>query len=614
MTHYFYNFSFKIFSLKRRGNQVYLFNRYATFPLLIRALGKIPIIKSKISGLVREPDSSIGSHKGLYYRINREALECTDFVYEQLKLECCQFTKVYNKKFKTDKFEPFVLKWVSAYVHELLNCLYRVHLDVPSEKVIYLNKTLLNQYIYEWWCQQTENQLQARWLKESEVKAGLESLITIVALCISKLLARGLCLPVKPKKFKIMKEATWGLKNPVFRDDFFVDDERLLKKDLLLYTSGSGHEQRMLAYKEAQDSEYECMNINTLKIPINLLFRRLFKYHFLLLLVFILGNFRKKQNYLLGEWLYLFHSIAINYEILCSHYQIGLELSVKETSINHIPETIILNNYGAKSVIYHWSDLTGYDGIHAHFKSFNINLIWGKAHSRGKRYFVDNVVETGCWLKHNFAEFTRNRKNIYEKLGLPANGAKVLAFYDESFSPDIHFTEEVLLDFWQMMSELIDERKDVIAILKPKLGNEKYDTLSNKGEEIFTSIKGKCLESGRFYFIDNPREVAVTEVIAISDVNITMGMCSPSTIALLCGKTGLYYDTTGNDYHPFTTNKYRNKLVFDNKRALFSAVNRIIDQGYSPLSEIDKELLRNYDRFRDDRGVERFREALLQNL
>ena len=135
----------------------------------------------------------------------------------------------------------------------------------------------------------------------------------------------------------------------------------------------------------------------------------------------------------------------------------------------------------------------------------------------------------------------------------------------------------------------------------------------NKGKEIFNNIKEKCLGSGRFYFIDNPREVAVTEVIAISDINITMGMGSPSSIALLCGKIGLYYDTTGNDYHPFAQ-KYRNKVVFDNKRDLFSAVNKIIDGGYNPLNEIEEALLEDYDRFRDEMGLVRFREALLRNL
>ncbi|MAF85139.1 MAG: hypothetical protein CL875_03055 [Dehalococcoidales bacterium] len=577
-------------------------------------LGGIPFIKNKLNNLAPEPDIWIGNYKGLYYRINEEVMECTDFVYNILKLEGCQFTKVYNEKFKTNKFKPFVLKWVSFYVFELLTCLYRAHLDKPSKKVLYLRNNLLNRQIYEWWSRKTGNKIQVRWLGESEAKAGLEAITSILALFIYNLLSHGLCLPVRPKKFKIMKEAVWGLRSRVFRDDFFVDNEKLLKKDLLLYTFGSSQEPRMSAYKAAQDSEYECINKSKLKIPVNLLFQRLFKYHFRLPLVFVLSNFSNKQNYMLKDWLKWFHAVAIDREILLSHYQIGLDLSVNETSLVHIPETIILNNYGAKSVIYHWSDMTSGAFSTEHFKSFNIYLIWGKAHIRGKQYFVDNIIETGCWLKHNFGEFTKDKKNIHKKLELPTNGYKVLAFYDESFAPNIHFSEEVLLDFWQMMFELIEENRNVIGIMKPKVGDgDKRLMLSAKGKEIYNNIKQRCSESGRFYFIDNPREVGVTEVIAISDINITMGMGSPSSIALLCGKIGLYYNTPGDDYHPFAR-KYKNKVVFDNKRGLFSAVNKIINQGYSPLDEIDEELLRDYDQFRDERGLERFREALLDNL
>jgi len=613
MTYYFCDLSFRLLFLKLKGNQVHLFTRDTTASIFIRRLvGRIPFIKNMLNNLVREPDIYVGNYKGLYYRINKEAVECTDFVCNRLKLEDCEFAKVYNEKFETNKFKPFVLKWLSIYVFELLSCLYRVHLDKPSKRVLCLRNNLLNWHIYEWWGQKTENKIQVKWLGESEVKAGLEAIISILALFIYNLLSRGLCLPVRRRKFKIMKEATWGLRNPVFRDDFFIDDERLLKKDLLLYTHGSSNEPRMLAYRDAQDSEYECTNSKKLKIPVNLLFQRLSKYHFLLPLVFVLRNFRNKQNYMLREWLTEFHAVAINDEILLSHYQIGLELSNNETGLSHIPETIILNNYGAKSALFHRSDLTSYDAVHHHFKSFNIYLVWGKAHSHGERCFVDNIVETGCWLKHRFGEFTRNKKNICERLGLPINGYKVLAFYDEAFSPNIYFTEETLLDFWQMMSELIEERKDMVAILKPKRENE-YRKMSDKGKEIFDNIKQRCLKSGRFYFVDNPGEVFITEVIAISDINITMGMSSPSTIALLCGKIGLYYDTTGDDYHPFAQ-KYRNKVVFDNKRDLFSAVNRTIDEGYSPLNEIEEELLRDYDHCRDDGGLERFRDALLENL
>jgi len=588
MTCYFCDFSHRILWLRLKGNQVHRFNVNTEASIFIRMLGRVPFIKN-ILNLAQEPDIHIGNYKGLYYRLHEDAIECTELVYNRLNLDNCRFIKVYNQEFNTTKFKPFVLKWVSIYVFELLSCLYRVHLDKPSEKILYLCNNPLNRHIYEWWSQKTGNTIQVKWLGESEAKAGLEAIISIPALFIYNLLSHGLCLPVRPKKFKIMREAVDGLRNPALRDDFFVDDEKLLKKDVLFYTVGSGHQPRMLAYKDAQDNGYECIDKNKLKIPVNLLFKRLFKYHFLLPPGFVLRNFRSKQNYMLKEWLKWFHAPAISEEILLSHYQIGLDLSVNETSLIHIPQTIVLNNYGAKSVIYHWSDLTCGNSVLHDFKCFNIYLTWGKAHYRDRRYFVDNVIETGCWLKHNFGEFTRNKRQICKKLGLPDGEYKVLAFYDESFNPNIHFTEEILLDFWQMMFELINKSANVIGIMKPKLRDiQKHRVLSAKGREIYHNIKQRCTESGRLYVIDDPKEVGVTEIIAISDINITMGVASPSTIALLCGKIGLYYDTTGNNYHPFTK-RYKNKIVFDNKRSLFLVVGKIIEGSYNPLDEVRKK-------------------------
>ena len=56
-------------------------------------------------------------------------------------------------------------------------------------------------------------------------------------------------------------------------------------------------------------------------------------------------------------------------------------------------------------------------------------------------------------------------------------------------------------------------------------------------------------------------------------------------------------------------NKYKNRVVFNNKRDLFSTINRIIDEDYNPLDEIEP-VLKDYDQFRDEMGLERFREAL----
>ena len=274
MTHYFGDLSLRILFLRLIGSQVYLFNRDTAVPVFIRILRRIPLINKLIS-LAREPDIHVGDYKGLYYRINKEALECADFVHNRLKLENNKFVKEYNGKFKTTKFTPFVLKWTSIYVFEILNCLYRVNLDKPSQKVLYLRDNPLNRSIYEWWSQKTGGEIQISWLKDSELMAGLAVLTYISVLFIHNLFSRRLCQPLTPNKFRIMKEAVWGFKNPVFRDDFFIDNDKLLKEDLLLYGRGSRLEPRVSACRDAQNSEYEYVDINKVRIPINLLFKRL---------------------------------------------------------------------------------------------------------------------------------------------------------------------------------------------------------------------------------------------------------------------------------------------------------------------------------------------------
>ena len=92
-------------------------------------------------------------------------MECSDFVYDKLKLEDCRFTKFYNKQFKTNKFKPFVLKWVSTHVFELLIRLYKFHLDKSPGKVLYLRNNPLNYHIFEWWRQKTGSQIQVKWLR-----------------------------------------------------------------------------------------------------------------------------------------------------------------------------------------------------------------------------------------------------------------------------------------------------------------------------------------------------------------------------------------------------------------------------------------------------------------
>ena len=90
-----------------------------------------------------------------------------------------------------------------------------------------------------------------------------------------------------------------------------------------------------------------------------------------------------------------------------------------------------------------------------------------------------------------------------------------------------------------------------------------------------------------------------------------MGVNSPATIALICGKDALYYDTTGNQEHPFVR-KYKNSIVFDDKKLLLEQIDSILQGRFRCRDIISEEDLRAYDAFPDDKALERIRDNLYE--
>ena len=85
-------------------------------------------------------------------------------------------------------------------------------------------------------------------------------------------------------------------------------------------------------------------------------------------------------------------------------------------------------------------------------------------------------------------------------------------------------------------------------------------------------------------------------------------MTSSSTIAIICGIEGLYLDEVGYG-HPFAKH-FKDKIVFADPEKLLNMIKKILIGNENPCSSIPAELLREYDEYNDDRGIDRFREIL----
>jgi hypothetical protein len=147
-------------------------------------------------------------------------------------------------------------------------------------------------------------------------------------------------------------------------------------------------------------------------------------------------------------------------------------------------------------------------------------------------------------------------------------------------------------------------------LLKPKSLDEEVEASVTDNFQQYKKIREELFSFNNFIYLD-PRKYCVEEAIAISDVCITLAASSPSTIALICGKNGLYFDDSGNKNHPFAK-KYENIIVFDDKNLLFKQIYNILDGKINCKDIVSEKDIREFDAFPDDRALERLRDNIYE--
>ena len=219
---------------------------------------------------------------------------------------------------------------------------------------------------------------------------------------------------------------------------------------------------------------------------------------------------------------------------------------------------------------------------------------------------MDKKINTGCIFKEEYKKAVNDKETITSKLKGFRPGKKTVTFCDTSFSNSIGCTERVFLEYLKLIKEFCEMEKEVNILLKSKHAEaHTASKLSSNSLERYRKLWKGLLGFDNFIYV-NPMQWSIEEVIAVSDVVVSMGMNSPSTIALICGRNGLYFDSTGNRYHPFARH-YKNAIVFDDKELLFKKIRDILNGKFSCNNLISEQEIRKYDTFDDDKAQDRLR-------
>jgi spore coat polysaccharide biosynthesis protein SpsF len=523
---------------------------------------------------------------------------------QEQKLLDSHFVRGMNQIFKTERFIPLTKRWISEYMVALLDIL-DYYSSLPG-KEISLADNPMNRFIVAEYQKKFGKLLNIHWKKGQWRILCWLNLMASAVIAIFLSLNHGLKVGGQRRSFKVMREAVWklrGSKRFYHKSDFMVDGEVIGKDDLLLFSRGVPTEPaRLNAYHELKDSGYQYFNLKRLSLSVGVLFRRIFS-------IYVGGASNvlaqeiQSPNFSLFSSIYLyFISFGIPYEKVFSHFKVTSELGHNYFSANHIAESIVCQNHGAKYYLMHWSDNS--INIDRHLLAFlgcDKFLLWGSAHIQGGE--GGEVLDSFGYLFKGFVQdVKKHRDETLKDMGIPF-GKKVASFFDESFGGECKILQEDYVEFWGIIKSFSESNPQTVVIVKPK-DMKRVNNLSIHCRAEYEEIRKQIDLLKNVHVLDETRWSYI-QAIGVADVVLTLSMTSSATIALICGVPGFYFDRD-RFIHPFAQH-LKNKIVFDDSQKLIDAMTKTCQGTYNPSSFIPEFVMRSFDACSDDSALRRLR-------
>ena len=537
--------------------------------------------------------------------LNSDLLHTAEEFVGKNRLQESYFVIGMNNAFRTTRFELLLKRWLVEYFLKLFGRLNDLN-DLSLED------NILNRFGVEKYRSRFEKLPKIKWEKPPNFFQRLFSIALRCPIILYHSLNTGLKIYGKKKKYKIMREALWGLYDiggHYFHDDFLVDGDKVKKEDILLFSRGIPKEgARLKAYNDVKKSCYWHFDLSSLSLGVRPLFSRIIpKYIILGSRTLFKEIFSRHFSMYWSIYLYFIYN-ALPYEKLFSHFEVISELAHNCFSPGHIPEAIVCQNYGTRYYFMNWSDLSiGIDGYIVSFLGCDGYLLWGKAHFTGMEGDSRILMPTGYVFKKFIKKVASNRDKILSDMSIENRG-KIISFFEENFGKECAMTEENFMVFWRTILKVARKEETNTIVIKPKT-QLYHKPLSAGSKKEFYEILETLSKMKNVYVLDL-NKWSFIEVIGISDIVVTQGMTSSATIALICGIEGLYLDQAQYN-HPFSR-LFKNQIVFDDPDRFLEMLFKIVHGEEKPSGHIPEPLMREYDAFDDDSGVDRFRSVLVK--
>ena len=572
----------------------------------------------------RKADHWVSEFPGLSFQIHDAALDAAEQLHDQITLQNSVAVGLWRKTFRSERVHLFVKKRVATeswkLVRSYLILLSRVEAGHPPVRFVVLDNAMNRMLVPYLLARHPDQRLRVnglgrylwRWFQDA-----LDIALTTAAL-FARLLQlvwrEGLSLRSNLCRYKVSKELLWGIGegSPRRHDDFMVDGRLILPGDILFYyRRGSAQrntdpEMIPTSIANATTKGYRCVNFDRAPVHLATLWKVIVPRYVVFSVGIIFLSLARQIAHpsagYLNRIIMSFLRQSVGWEVFLASYSPDLNLSQDDPHAAHIADTVALNLHGCKNAGFQWADVTQWRAVTLAYVGYNIYFAWGALPEKywEGSWLVDRIVHTGYLWGHNYQESMEQREA--RKSTLTGNGRAprfVVSLLDENVSPDLYTSKEMLREFYRVGTELLESRPDTVVVAKPK----RLEGLAGIPE--VQDLIAPYVQSGRFKVWDR-MTADVQEVMAISDVVVSMVMGSPYLEAACCQKTGFNFAPIGNHSSRIFHQGF-GKIIFGDVESLVQAINWALDHPEDDPWTGLEDLRNDVDPFRDLRGIDRLR-------
>lgn len=604
---------FKGLREKYRGNSVYYNEMSYLMKAILGSLFVKNVIKTEFEKYI--PPKYISEYEGSLFLIENLNVELTKSFFSDIKIADKRVVRAYRNRYKTSRIDTVIKYFIQDRMRKFLRFYYQVRCSGEGVCIIVPEEGL---YRYILGKDPFSN------LKPvGFVYSGLRLFSVLrmfrlfsgylLEILLSLFRQRYTLIRVIKKNYKVCLRAHNPKSEGLLRNDFLIDGKEITQQDVLFFMENTETEYGKTMIEYYRKGKYHYTGLNELKIPLKKLIGMIGDYILLPLKVFMFYLWEKEDASLYSLLTFSRMALKTGYETIFYNYNIGIFLLYHSAGSEMLIGPAICSRHGIKSGIYNfgvtasWFRWSPYS-----FQIADYYFAWGENVLSLYRPTCElgEVIKTGFWGREEYLKIRSRREELKKEIIGENNHNQVVTFYDIPYYYERStFTARNLRDFYNM-ALACSEMDGVTVIIKMKnKHNVNGAVYPNEMKPLFQKLWNNIKEKSNIIILDTSMYDPL-HVIAITDINVTLELTTPSTVALICGEAGIFYNVV-YDYtsHPLYP-KYFGRLIFNDTERLIDAIKRHLKKEINLKNIVENGDLKGYDEYREDNGLNRFRQAI----